>query len=614
MATIRIIDYFSNKMIEKITEISQLGQDWILIGTENSECSKVKVRQSFRNVVVAVKIRNEQTKTYDKICILGQKKFLTSESGYGLVSEITEKYRSEAEIRSFPVNTPELITSIYDEWRERVSNGSATIGNEKTEHEQNLRNVQYAKHLIKACLEQGVSDVHIEVRDSGTTVKKRIGVDLIVDRRISFHEGTSLCNTIYNVLAGTGAPTIDKNSFQDGLIDKVIENRRIRGRISTSPEDSGFDMVIRLIDVGSGGGSGKTPREMNYSDDVAELIDIAMTSPSGITIISGTTNSGKSTTLQNSIKLLSARANNMIKIIMIEEPVENLVNNATQINVQRDENGDASAGLNGAIRAAMRQDPDIIVIGEIRDGQTAELAAAAAQTGHKVLSTLHADSWYGVFKRLEDLGVSREVLSSKGFLNGLFYQKLLPQVCPHCCIRLSGAKIPPKMREIDIIQTQGYMSISASNDWFGKYNKTQNKEKISFIRYLQDMEAIKSDVANAIALDYKKLNDLEARSGLFKRLSMVCDFETDVINFRGNGCEHCSGLGVKGRTPVAEGAVFNKEMLEFIARGDSVGMLNYWRRSMNGKYALEDAIEKMKIGLISPTDIESHLSRITISK
>ena len=601
-------------MIEKITEISQLGQEWILIGVENGESYRVKVRQGIRGVVVVVKMRDEKTKSYDNICILGQKKFLTSEAGYELVSDVTNKYREDAEIRSFPVDSQQLITSIYDEWNDRIASGAVAINENGATAEQELKNVKYASKLIKTCLEQGVSDIHIEVRETGTKIRKRIGVDLITDRRISYHEGASLCNTLYNVLAEKGAPSFDKNASQDGLIDKVIDGRRIRGRISTSSEDSGFDIVIRLIDVGGGGGAGKTPQEMGYSSSVAEKMDLAMSAPSGLTIISGTTNSGKSTTLQNSIKLLSAKSKHLIKVIMIEEPVENYVDNTTQVNVQRDSKGDASAGLESAIRGAMRQDPDIIVIGEIRDGQTAELASGAAQTGHKVLSTLHADSWFGVFRRLEGLGVCRDVLAAKGFLNGLFYQKLLPTVCPKCCIRLKGDFIPPKMSEVEIIQNLGYMSSQLSNEWMSRYELLHDTGSVSFTRYLQDMGVIGGDVANAISIDYKKLNDIDARRALFGRLSVVCDLDVDIINFRGAGCEHCSGLGVKGRTPASEGAVFNTEMLEYVSRGDDLGMLNYWRRNMNGKYVLEDAIEKMKMGLVSPTDIEAHLERITITR
>ena len=599
-------------MIEKITEISELGHDWMVIGTDGGDCSRVKVKSSYKNFVVVVKVKNEQTKAYDDICILGQKKFLTSDDGYLLTKSIHDNYE-DANIRSYPVDTHRFILDIYEEWNDKVSNGAVSIGTAKGE-ELELRNVRYANKLIKNSLDEGVSDVHIQVRETGTVVRKRIGVDLVVDRKISSHEGVSLSNTLYNVLAGKGSPAFDKNVGQDGLIDKVIEKKRIRGRISTSSVDGGFDMVIRLIDVGDGSRVGKTPKEMNYSSEICEKMEVAMTSPSGLTIIAGTTNSGKSTTLQNTIKLMIAIMKGRIKIIMIEEPVENFVDGATQINVQRDESGSASAGLEAAIRGALRQDPDVLVVGEIRDEQTARLSASAAQTGHKVMSTLHADSWLGVFRRLEGLGISREVLSSKGFLNGLFYQKLLPKVCQHCCVRLTGTAIPPRMTEVDIIVTAGYMGVKAADEWNERYERTNTDPNTSFTRFLQDKGVVSSAMANNISRDYKKLNNMEERQGLFDRISGVCDLDVDVINFRGKGCSHCGKLGVSGRTPVAEGAVFDSEMRSFILKKDDNGMLDYWRRAMNGKYVLEDAIEKMKQGIISPTDIEAQLERITISK
>jgi type II secretory ATPase GspE/PulE/Tfp pilus assembly ATPase PilB-like protein len=538
------------------------------------------------------------------VYILGFKKFLASEHGRNLANTVSEKYKLRRVIQ--PLSSPAILKKIYKEWDERVRGNKVNIKDEKkTDQVSELENVKEAEALIEQCLKDGVSDVHLEVRADEARIRRRINGSISVFRPLTAHEGRNWGNTIYNVLVTVGREIFDPNSVQDGLIDKDIGTMRLRGRVATAPvQPDGFDMVIRLLKI-QNASKPQSLSSLGYSDCEIDRIDIATSKPSGVIIIAGTTGSGKSTTLQNLLMTQILKAKAQIKVITVEDPVEYFIPNATQISVVRDDKGDATESFGAAMRTAMRSDPDLLMVGEIRDAQSCALMRSAVQSGHPVYSTVHASSSIATITRLEALGLEREVMASQNFLSGLFYQKLLAKVCPHCAHEFNGKEIPHRLTQKDFLTSLKILTPDSANTWYGRFMEANSN--VPFVRFLQDKKVINCEQADSVASSYMMFNNREKSEQLLERIRRISDVRNDTILFRGSGCKVCKGSGIIGRVPVSEGITFDMEMLEMVAKNDEQALTSYWRKNQGGRFALEDAIVKMRTGLIDPVDIESHL-------
>ena len=141
--------------------------------------------------------------------------------------------------------------------------------------------------------------------------------------------------------------------------------------------------------------------------------------------------------------------------------------------------------------------------------------------------------------------------------------------------------------------------------WFGRY--TESNQKVSFVRYLQDSRVINCEQADVVASSYMMFNNKDKSERLLERIKKVSDVNNDKILFRGSGCKACKYSGIINRIPVSEGINFDIEMLDMVAKNDEQALTSYWRKNKGGRFALEDAIVKMRLGLVDPVDIESHL-------
>ncbi|KDM89946.1 GspE/PulE family protein [Photobacterium galatheae] len=590
---------------QDIKNVSDLGNDWTLIGVEKGDTQHIKIPKRHQQYVAIISVKVEGNEGDQRILyFLGYKKFLASEQGRLLVAEVSAKYKLRRQVQ--PIDHPTVLKKIYLEWDERVKNNKVSIKDErKSDAVAELGNVKEATALIEQCLKDNASDLHLEVRGDEAKIRRRINGSISLLKPLTPHEGRSLGNTIYNVLVTVGAEIFDPNKVQDGLIDKDLGTMRLRGRVATAPvQPDGFDMVIRLLKI-QNATKPQSLSALGYSDCEIDRIEIATNKPSGVIIIAGTTGSGKSTTLQNLLmsKILQEKA--QIKVITVEDPVEYFIPNATQVSVVRDQDGNAEKSFGAAMRTAMRSDPDLLMVGEIRDSQSCALMRSAVQSGHPVYSTVHASSCIATISRLEALGLDREVMASQNFLSGLFYQKLLAKVCPHCTKPLTGDTIPFRLTEKDFLTSLKILNQDATDLWYGRY--LESHTKISFIRYLQDCRAINCEQADTIAGSYMMFNNKEKAERLLDRIKKVSDVKNDLILFRGTGCKACKGSGIIGRIPVSEGINFDMEMLDMVAKNDEQALTSYWRKNKGGRFALEDAIVKMRQGLVDPVDIESHL-------
>lgn len=276
--------------------------------------------------------------------------------------------------------------------------------------------------ILRYAVDGNASDIHIEPRDKKTTIRFRVDGLLVRSLELPAKVHQAVVARI-KILASLRLD--EKRKPQDGRFTASIDNRPIDFRVSTLPTSYGEKVVMRILDTESGV---KTLEDTGVSDHIIKLIRQAIKQPYGIILISGPTGSGKSTTLYAMLKEVDRAGKN---VISLEDPVEYDIEGVSQSQVRPEIGYTFANGL----RTALRQDPDIIMVGEIRDAETAQLAIQAALTGHLVLSTIHTNNAAGVIPRLIDMGVDPYLIAPT--LELALAQRLVRRICPN-----SGKKMP----------------------------------------------------------------------------------------------------------------------------------------------------------------------------
>jgi type II secretory ATPase GspE/PulE/Tfp pilus assembly ATPase PilB-like protein/CheY-like chemotaxis protein len=286
--------------------------------------------------------------------------------------------------------------------------------------------VQLARALLLKSIEEGASDLHIQPFPGGGMV--RIRVDGVL-RRIAFIP-TSVREALvrYHKANGGMDPTNDRVA-QDGRMSVIIGSRDIELRLSVLPASRGESLVIRFLDQGRVFGLSRT----GFSLAAIQALRRLASNGSGVIVVTGPTGSGKSSTLY----AMLAEVNRIgVNVVTIENPVEYRVPGISQVEV----NPKAGLTFASALRSILRQDPDVILVGEIRDGETAEIAMQAALTGHLVLTTLHTNDALSAIPRLVDLGVHRSIVADA--IVGVVAQRLLRRLCEACREPVREAREP----------------------------------------------------------------------------------------------------------------------------------------------------------------------------
>lgn len=445
---------------------------------------------------------------------------------------------------------PNLLNMLYDrrmaeETQKASSNDSIVIG--------------LFEVILNDALNQDVSDIHIEVRNTGAHIRMRKHGELMeyrANNRLRLEEAKSLCSVLYNVLASQQDVTFDISKCQSAAIDYTLNGTELKLRYqSVNANLDGFDVILRILPIGRS--EEFTPlQKLGYTEQqVQELVGIS-SRPVGALIIAGITGSGKSTTLKNLLMFINANSGYRLKIYTIEDPVEYTIAKVTQIPVNIPKDYDPTkdeSPFAKPIKACMRADPDLIMIGEVRDHTSADLTKKAVQSGHQVLTTVHATSALGIIERFIDFGLTRSVLGSPEFLTGLIYQKLLPTVCKNC--------------------------------------------SIDFNKHIHTPEATQKDL------------------DVYRKLGQIVNPEKYPLRIRHpEGCIECSGQGITGRSVAAEVITLDLKMIQFIATGQIIPLIIYWRglsdknpasENMKGKTCMEHGFQKVLAGLVSPHDLET---------
>lgn len=277
--------------------------------------------------------------------------------------------------------------------------------------------VRLIDSIISQAVKSKASDIHIEPFDSYLRVRFRIDGDLKEIMRPS----KSAHSAIVTRIKIMGKMDIsERRKPQDGRVEREINNRDVDMRISILPTVFGEKVVIRLLDRSS---FMMSKEDLGFTQNNLALFSDIVKSPNGIILLTGPTGSGKSTTLYSVLNDLNREDKN---IVTVEDPVEYSLDGVTQVQVNPKANLTFASGL----RSILRQDPDIIMIGEIRDVETVNIAIRAAITGHLVLSTLHTNDTASTISRLLNMEVDRYLIASS--VVGIVAQRLVKKICPYC--------------------------------------------------------------------------------------------------------------------------------------------------------------------------------------
>jgi general secretion pathway protein E/type IV pilus assembly protein PilB len=277
--------------------------------------------------------------------------------------------------------------------------------------------VRLVNALLVDAVKRGASDVHFEPEYAFLRIRYRI--DGVLETVRSLHKSylpgiTVRLKVVSDMnIAETRAP-------QDGRLSLTLSGRPVDFRVSTQPTIYGENIVLRVLDREK---SIIRLERMNLGADTLAQLALLLARPEGILIVTGPTGSGKTTTLYS---LLSEINDETVNIMTLEDPVEYPLTLMRQTSVNEVVRMDFANG----IRSIMRQDPDIILVGEVRDRETAEMAFRAAMTGHQVFTTLHTNSALGAFPRLLDIGIQPDIMA--GNIIGVIAQRLVRVLCNHC--------------------------------------------------------------------------------------------------------------------------------------------------------------------------------------
>lgn len=380
--------------------------------------------------------------------------------------------------------------------------------------------------IVKTAVAGGASDIHIEGSEEAVRVRFRIDGVL--------HTSLILPRDLYSAIVArikilSNLKIDEQRKPQDGRFSIIDQDKKIDFRVSTFPTQYGEKVVLRILDTSNGI---RSLEALGFIGPKAEMVKDALTKPFGMILLTGPTGSGKSTTVYT---LLSQVNTEDINIVTLEDPIEYYLPGINQSQVRPDINYTFATGL----RSILRQDPDVIMVGEIRDGETASLAVQSALTGHIVFSTLHTNDSPGAIPRLIDMGVEPFLLSAS--LQVVIAQRLARKLCPEC------------------------------------------KQEITFSE--QEQQYIK-DSLNTLDESYIR----SVYSGNFNK------------GYKPVGCSKCSN-GFKGRMAIFEVVSMTEELRAIIEKnigGDEI--VNYLQKN-NYVTLKQDGIFKVLMGYLSLTEL-----------
>lgn len=379
--------------------------------------------------------------------------------------------------------------------------------------------------ILRHANEGRASDIHIEPEE--TRLKIRFRVDGILYTSLLLPR--AIQPAVVSRIKILSSLKIDEMRVpQDGRFHSVIDNQKIDFRVSTFPTYFGEKVVLRLLDPTQGV---KTFESLGLDGRNRQVVEEAMDKPFGMILLSGPTGSGKTTTLYAILKTLNQEE---VNVVSLEDPVEYFIEGVSQSQIRPEIGYSFASGL----RSILRQDPDIIMVGEIRDSETAELATHAALTGHIVLSTIHTNNAVGVIPRLVDMGVQSFLIPSALAL--AMSQRLVRRLCLDCKKAIEPA---PKIKELLTREVNGLPA------------------------------AVKGEIKD---IDWQNLKIWQAP-----------------------GCKFCAQKGTKGRIAIFEALTMTLQLEKIVIEGATEGKIEAEAERQGMITMKQDGIIKVLKGLIS---------------
>lgn len=338
--------------------------------------------------------------------------------GMEIVPQISTKTQIMASIEKFYSSSAidKTVNELEDDAGATAEDAAASASDERID---NAPIVKLVNMMVETAFRQGCTDIHIEAFKDRTRIRFRIDGELVEqDMKVppSFH------NPIITRIKILGGMNIAERRIPlDGRFGTRIDGVNLDMRVSTIPCVYGEKCVIRLLSTADD--KARKITDLGMTDYNYKMFKEIIRCPNGVMLVTGPTGSGKSTTLYATLGELSQPN---VNIVTVEDPVEKKIDGVNQCQI----NAKAGMTFAAALRSILRQDPDIIMVGEIRDGETADIAIRAAITGHFVLSTLHTNDAATTITRLVDMGVAPYMVASS--VVGIIAQRLVKLLCPHC--------------------------------------------------------------------------------------------------------------------------------------------------------------------------------------
>lgn len=385
--------------------------------------------------------------------------------------------------------------------------------------------VKIVRSMIETAVRQGASDIHIEPLERNLRIRYR--VDGVLQDAMDYHTNL-LPAMVARVKIMSGLDISEKRKPQDGRLSLYVDNRDYDVRVSVLPTVHGEKTVMRIA---AKDGLTRDKKYLGLSASDEERLGVIMRNPHGIILITGPTGSGKSTTVYT---LLSELNEIDVNIVTVEDPVEANIDGINQVQV----NVKADMTFANALRSILRQDPDIIMIGEIRDNETAEIAVKASITGHLVISTLHTNSTAATITRLLDMDVEPYLIGDS--VVGIIAQRLVRKLCPSCKSPREATEDEKRLLGLYKREEELTESVNAPPDGLVK-----EAEQDGFVR---DGSLNETTIAKADA----NVNTAADLFSEFKTVKKRAVIDEAVTIYEPNGCPNCSGVGFKGRTAIYE--------------------------------------------------------------
>lgn len=458
--------------------------------------------------------------------------------------------------------------------------------------------------ILEYAIKSRASDVHIEPREAYVHVRFRVDGVLQDTMTLPKNVLSSLVTRI-KILSNL---RIDEHRVpQDGRIKIKLGPKIISIRVSTLPIVDGEKVVMRLLDETT---QAPTLEELGFSGRALACIKDSLQKPHGMLLVTGPTGSGKSTTLYSALSLLNSVK---VNISTVEDPIEYRMPGVNQTQVNTKTGMSFASGL----RALLRQDPDIIMIGEIRDTETAEMAVHAALTGHIVLSTLHTNNAAGCLPRLLDMEVEPFLIAST--VNAVIGQRLVRKICSECreIYKATNDQIESIMSEFNI--NRDFLVSGAKKDVVSAINKMSKEDDAAGKDVLKAVESennlsmidLISHQPNIFSVPIKKVGSSNATT--FRELIFLSQDEEQkkttnkndlsLMLYRAKGCSKCGNTGYNGRVGIYEVLEMTEEIGQMIVAHASTDTIDREARKNGMTTMSQDGFVKAIMGTTTIEEI-----------